>query len=85
MNGPDQHPLQAVIDQIAPFDPLDLLATAGALQLIPENAERILRIPPVAGQGSGVDENQQCPYNESESYSGTYYLPWPSPSNPKLK
>jgi hypothetical protein len=36
---------------IAPFDPADLIAIADGLQLLPENAERIVRLEALAHAG----------------------------------
>lgn len=38
------NPLNIVRDQIAAFDPVDLLATAAALQLVPQNADCLIRL-----------------------------------------
>jgi hypothetical protein len=38
------HPLNIVRSQVAAFDPADLLITAAALQLLPENADCLIRI-----------------------------------------
>lgn len=42
------NPLISVIQALEPFDPIDLAAIAGALQLLPENAERYLSLPAFA-------------------------------------
>lgn len=53
------NPLTSVVQALEPFDPLDLAAIAGALQLMPENAERYLSLPAFAhaiatlGPGAG--------------------------------
>ena len=47
--------------QLEPFDPLDLLATAGALELIPENAERALRLQAFAQAVASLQVRQALP------------------------
>src|SRR6266404_7322380 len=42
------NPLQDLARFLAPYDPIDLAATAGGLQLIPENAGRYLVLPALA-------------------------------------
>lgn len=42
------NPLISVVQALEPFDPVDLAATAGALQLMPDNAERYLSLPAFA-------------------------------------
>jgi hypothetical protein len=44
----DQSPLINITQSAAPFDPVDLAAIAGGLQLMPENAGRYLRLPAFA-------------------------------------
>lgn len=41
-------PLRVLVESLQPFDPIDLAATTGALQLLPENAGRYLVLPALA-------------------------------------
>lgn len=47
--------------QLEPFDPVDLLATAGALELVPENAERALRLQALAQAVAGLQVRRALP------------------------
>jgi hypothetical protein len=48
------NPLSEIIGAIAPFDPADLTAIAGGLQLLPENAERIVRLEALAHAAASI-------------------------------
>jgi hypothetical protein len=46
--------LSEVLAAIPPFDPADLTATAGGLQLLPENADHIVRLEALAHASASV-------------------------------
>jgi hypothetical protein len=55
----DTHdPLVDLRRKLEPFDPVDLLATAGALELLPENAERALRLQAFAQVAASLQIRQ---------------------------
>src|SRR5579872_1896149 len=48
------NPLSDVLTEISPFDSEDLATTAGGLQLLPENAERIVRLEALAHASASI-------------------------------
>jgi hypothetical protein len=46
---------------LEPYDPLDLSAGLGALQLVPENADRLLRLEVAAAAAAGLPPEAGCP------------------------
>jgi hypothetical protein len=55
----DTHgPLVDLRRKLGPFDPVDFLATAGALELLPENAERALRLQAFADVAASLQTRQ---------------------------
>jgi hypothetical protein len=46
--------LSEVLTAISPYDSADLVATAGALQLLPENAEHIVRLEALAHASASI-------------------------------
>lgn len=45
-------------EQLAPYDPVDLLAAAGGLQLLPENAHRAIRLEVLAHVIASLEDQQ---------------------------
>jgi hypothetical protein len=54
-------PLADLRTKLEPFDPLDLLATAGALELLPDNAERALRLQAFAQVVASLQIRENLP------------------------
>jgi len=48
-------------DACGVFDPVDLLATVAALQLLPENADRLIRIEALAHVAGGLQADRDKP------------------------
>jgi hypothetical protein len=53
--------LPALRSKLEPFDPIDLLAIAGALELLPENAERVLRLQAFAQVVASLPVRENLP------------------------
>ncbi len=53
--------LQETIQTIGPYDPADLLTSLAALQLLPQNAERLLRLEALANVVSTLPQGQSKP------------------------
>lgn len=55
------NPLESVKKLVASFDPVDLLATAAALQLLPENADCLIRIEALAHVACALQADRDKP------------------------
>lgn len=55
------HPLEAFANKLSSYDSIDLLATNGALQLMPENADRAIRLEAFAHAAASLPERRGKP------------------------
>jgi hypothetical protein len=53
-----RHPLESLATKLSSFNSLDLLATIGALQLMPENADRTIRLEAFAHAAASLPERR---------------------------
>lgn len=54
--------LESLVEKLAPYDPSDLLATVGGLQLLPENADQAVRLEAFAHAAAALENaaNKSC-------------------------
>jgi hypothetical protein len=57
MNETNENPLQPLADSLKKFDAVDLLVAVGALQLIPKNADRSVRLEVLAHLAASIGPN----------------------------
>lgn len=55
------HPLEVFAKKLSSYDPIDLLATIGALNLMPENADRAIRLEAFAHAAASLPERRGKP------------------------